>query len=58
MFDSSAWQAMAESAVASVAGAEGAQEVARSGFENAAALYDRVGHSYWAERSRAQAAAA
>jgi hypothetical protein len=58
MFESSAWQAMAESAAASVAKAEGAPAEARDRFEYAASLYDRVGHSYWAGRTRRQAAAA
>jgi predicted negative regulator of RcsB-dependent stress response len=55
MFESSAWSAMAESAAGSVAAAEGAAAEARSRFEEAAALYGRIGHSYWAERSQAQA---
>jgi DNA-binding SARP family transcriptional activator len=58
MFDSSAWSAMAASAAASVAAAEGEQTEARERFEAAAGLYARAGHTYWAERSRAQAAAA
>jgi ATP/maltotriose-dependent transcriptional regulator MalT len=58
MFESSAWSAMAESAAGSVAAAEGAAAVACSRFENAASLYDRIGHSYWAERSQAQASMA
>jgi DNA-binding SARP family transcriptional activator len=58
MFDSSAWRAMAESAAGSVAAADGDPATARERFETAAGLYERVGHSYWAERSRAQAAAA
>jgi ATP/maltotriose-dependent transcriptional regulator MalT len=57
MFESSAWSAMSESAAGSVAAAEGEQAEARARFEEAAALYDRIGHSFWAERSRAQAAA-
>jgi DNA-binding SARP family transcriptional activator len=57
MFESSAWSAMAESAAGSVAAAEGAPAEARVRFVEAAALYDRIGHSYWAERSRAQASA-
>jgi hypothetical protein len=56
MFDSSAWGAMAESAAASVTAAEGGQAEARERFETAAELYDRIGHTYWADRSRAQAA--
>jgi DNA-binding SARP family transcriptional activator len=57
MFESSAWSAMAESAAASVAAAEGAPAEARSRFEEAASLYDRIGHSYWAERSQVNALA-
>jgi DNA-binding SARP family transcriptional activator len=55
MFESSAWSAMAESAAGSLAAAEGAPEEARTRFEQAASLHDRIGHSYWAERSQAQA---
>jgi len=58
MFDSSAWRAMAESAAGSVAASDGESSVARKHFESAADLYDRVGHAYWAQRSRAQAEAA
>jgi hypothetical protein len=47
---------MAESAAGSLAVAEGGLAEARGRFEQAASLYDRIGHSYWAERSRAQAA--
>jgi tetratricopeptide (TPR) repeat protein len=57
-FDSSAWRAMSESAAASVAVVEGKPTAARERFTAAAELYERAGHSYWAERSRAQAAAA
>jgi DNA-binding SARP family transcriptional activator len=57
MFESSAWSAMAESAAGSVAAADGARAEARARFDEAALLYDRIGHSYWAERSRAQASA-
>jgi hypothetical protein len=57
MFESSAWQAMAESAAASVAEAEGAPVEARERFETAASLYARIGHSYWAERALRQASA-
>lgn len=57
MFESSAWQAMAESAAGSVAAAEGDAAGAQARFETAASLYDQIGHSYWADRSRAQAAA-
>jgi DNA-binding SARP family transcriptional activator len=55
MFSSSAWSAMAESAAGSVSSVEGAPAEARTRFEAAASLYDRIGHSYWADRSRAQA---
>ena len=58
MFDSSAWRAMAESAAGSVAASYGDSSAARKHFESAADLYDRVGHAYWARRSRAQAEAA
>jgi DNA-binding SARP family transcriptional activator len=58
MFDSSAWRAMAQSAAGSVAVADGRAADARERFRAAAALYERVGHSYWAERSRTMAAAA
>jgi DNA-binding SARP family transcriptional activator len=56
MFESSAWSAMAESAAGSVAAAEGAPAAAHARFDEAASLYDRIGHSYWAQRSQAQAA--
>ena len=55
MFESSAWSAMAESAAGSLAAAEDAPAEARGRFEEAASLYDRIGHSYWAERAQAQA---
>jgi DNA-binding SARP family transcriptional activator len=57
MFESSAWSAMAQSAAGSVAAAEGAPAEARSRFEEAASLYERIGHSFWAARSQAQASA-
>ncbi|HET6866962.1 MAG TPA: BTAD domain-containing putative transcriptional regulator [Solirubrobacteraceae bacterium] len=57
-FDSSAWRAMSESAWGSVAVVDGVRTVARERFTAAAELYERAGHSYWAERSWAQAAAA
>jgi DNA-binding SARP family transcriptional activator len=56
-FESSAWRAMGESAAASVAAVENEPSLARARFEAAASLYERAGHSYWADRSRAQAAA-
>ena len=55
-FESSAWRAMAESAAASVAVAEDQPTMASERFTAAAELYERAGHSYWAGRSRAQAA--
>jgi DNA-binding SARP family transcriptional activator len=55
-FESSAWRAMAESAAAGVAVAEGQPTMATERFTAAAELYERAGHSYWAGRSRAQAA--
>jgi DNA-binding SARP family transcriptional activator len=58
MFASSAWSAMAASAAGSVALAEGEHSRARERFEDAAVLYERVGHTFWAQRSRRQAAAA
>lgn len=57
MFDSSAWWAMAESAAASVAAADGDSAHARERFEAAAGLYERAGQPYWLHRSREQAAA-
>ena len=56
-FESTAWRAMAESAAASLAVAAGDRPGARQRFAAAAGLYERAGHSYWAERSLAQAAA-
>ena len=58
MFDSSSWRAMAASASASVAMAEGDPDAAREGFVAAASLYERAGQPYWLERSLARAAAA
>jgi hypothetical protein len=57
MFASSAWSAMAESATASIAAADGDAGEARERFEAAAMLYGRAGQPFWVERSRAQAAA-
>ncbi|MGW0807662.1 BTAD domain-containing putative transcriptional regulator [Nonomuraea sp. NPDC002799] len=54
-FGGSAWRAMAESAAGSAASAEGDQDRARTCFATAADLYTRVGHVYWADRSRHQA---
>jgi hypothetical protein len=58
MFESSAWRAMAESAAANVAAADGDRARARERFEAAAGLYERAGQPYWLQRSLAQAAAA
>ncbi len=58
MFDSSAWRAMAESAAASIAAADGDSARARERFGAAADLYERAGQPYWLQRSRSQAAAA
>jgi hypothetical protein len=57
MFDSSAWRAMAESASASVAAAEGDRAGARERFAAAAGTYERAGQPYWRERSLSLAAA-
>jgi DNA-binding SARP family transcriptional activator len=57
MFDSSAWRAMAEAAAASVVAGDGDAAEARGRFEAAAALYERAGEPYWAERSRVHAGA-
>jgi DNA-binding SARP family transcriptional activator len=56
MFESSAWRAMAESAAASVAAADGDAAGAQAGFQVAAALYERAGQPYWLQRSLGQAA--
>jgi DNA-binding SARP family transcriptional activator len=53
-FESSAWTAMAESATASAAVADGELPAARERFQSAAVLYDKAGHSFWASRARAQ----
>ena len=58
MFDISAWRAMAESAAASIAAADGDCARARERFEAAAGLYERAGQPYWLHRSRAHAVAA
>jgi DNA-binding SARP family transcriptional activator len=57
LFESSAWRAMAESASASVAAAEGDSAQARERFAAAARLYQRAQQPYWSQRSLAQAAA-
>lgn len=53
-FKSSAWSAMAESAAASVAAAQGDLHAARQRLSSAAVLYDRAGHAYWTSRTLAQ----
>jgi DNA-binding SARP family transcriptional activator len=57
MFDSSAWRAMAESAAASMAAAEGDSARARQHADAAADLYERAGQPYWLQRSREHAPA-
>jgi hypothetical protein len=57
MFESSAWRAMAASAVGSVAAAEGDEERAKATFADAAALYERARQPYWQQRAAAAAAA-
>lgn len=54
-FFSSAWQAMAESAEASVSTLEGNRAGARDHFRNAGELYGKAGQPFWAERSARQA---
>jgi hypothetical protein len=49
---------MSEAAAASVAAVEGDRGRAQERFEAAAVLYERASQPYWAQRSRAQAAAA
>jgi DNA-binding SARP family transcriptional activator len=55
MFQSSAWSAMAESAAASVARAEGDAEDAHARFEAAVRLYERAGQPFWAARAAGNA---
>jgi len=55
MFQSSAWSAMAESAAASVARAEGDAEGAGARFNEAARLYERAGQPFWAARAAGNA---
>jgi DNA-binding SARP family transcriptional activator len=50
-FSSSAWQAMAESAAASVSRLEGDRAGARGHFAIASELYAKAGQPFWAERS-------
>jgi len=56
-FASSAWSAMAESAAASAAIADGDLTAARHRFGSAIALYEKAGHTFWAERASAQLSA-
>ena len=56
-FGSSAWSAMAESAAASAAVADGDLRSARTRFGSAAALYEKAGHAFWAARASAQLSA-
>ena len=56
-FASSAWSAMAESAAASAAIADGDLTAARQRFGSAVALYEKAGHAFWAERASAQLSA-
>jgi DNA-binding SARP family transcriptional activator len=51
MFESSAWQAMAESAAGSAALVEGDATEARRRFDEARARYERAGQPYWTERT-------
>jgi DNA-binding SARP family transcriptional activator len=55
IFQSSAWSAMAESAAASVARADGDAEGAHARFGEAARLYERARQPFWAERSAGNA---
>jgi hypothetical protein len=56
-FESSAWSAMAESAAASAAVADGDLRMARQRFNSAAILYEKAGQSFWASRASAQLSA-
>lgn len=53
-FQSSAWSAMAQSAAASAAVADGDLVTARQRFLSAADLYERAGHSFWADQASTQ----
>ncbi len=57
-FGGSAWRAMAQSAAGSAATAGGDADRARKLFEEAADLYTRVGHTFWAEYALRQTAEA
>jgi hypothetical protein len=50
-FPSSAWQAMAEWAAASVSRLEGDRAGARGRFGRASELYAKAGQPFWAKRS-------
>jgi DNA-binding SARP family transcriptional activator len=52
MFNSSAWQAMAESAAGSAAVADGDFVAARKLFDEARSRYEIAGQPYWAGRTR------
>jgi hypothetical protein len=45
---------MAQSAAASAAVADGDLVTARQRFQSAADLYERAGHSFWADRASTQ----
>jgi tetratricopeptide (TPR) repeat protein len=53
-FSSSAWQAMAESAAASVTTLERDRAKTRDHFESASQLYRKAGQPFWAERAARQ----
>ena len=54
-FSSSAWQAMAESAAASVSQLEDDQATARQRFGEAANLYEKAGQPFWAHHATRRA---
>ncbi|MFD0274908.1 BTAD domain-containing putative transcriptional regulator [Kitasatospora sp. NPDC127111] len=56
-FDSSAWRAMAQSALGSLASARGDPVGARTRHLAAAGLYERAGQPYWTARAKARAVA-
>jgi hypothetical protein len=51
LFNSSAWQAMAESAAGSAALADADLAAARQRFEAARARYEAAGQPYWTDRA-------
>jgi len=55
-FQSSAWQAMAETAIADAAQAAGDVAAARQHLETAADLYDKAGQPFWTTRTRGRVA--